>query len=124
MWHCEQRGFDKDLFIFFPEIDLKWYCEQNLLTSALFDHNALDPNQLALSSSVTRIMDHHEDRGLYPDAIRDVRVCGSACSMGINFYFDNNLQHLLTPEVTFFFVPAVIVDTVFLNPKMEGSKWN
>ena len=62
-WHCEQRGFDKDLFIFFDEIDLGYYCEKELLNTTLFDHNSLDINEAYLGSSVKAIVDHHVDKG-------------------------------------------------------------
>lgn len=123
--HFKTYGIDTKCLVFIDDIDLDHYSKNNILNISLIDHNKLDYSQQAWDNSVSFIVDHHIDLHAYPKAHKIVEFCGSACSMGLDLIFKDNLaEAILTKEICLFFSAAILIDTENFKPSLKGTKWS
>jgi inorganic pyrophosphatase/exopolyphosphatase len=123
-----------------PVIDLHFWDEfeasgAKVEQIALFDHNAIDPQQrdtlLNSGAKVTHILDHHADQNLYDTQVemKQVRFIGSACSLLTFLLRDNEAkfsQDLGSDGVNLAYLLAapVLLDSSNFHPDLKGNKWS
>jgi inorganic pyrophosphatase/exopolyphosphatase len=123
-FHLKTHGIDIEKLVYIDDLDINYYSDNNLLKLAIIDHNKLDLSQEKWSESVVFILDHHVDMKDHPKAHKILQFCGSACSMGINLIFEDNLdEEILTKEICQFFISAILIDTENFKPSLKGTKW-
>jgi len=125
--HFQNFSIDMDKLIYINDLNIDFYSQKNLLNLSIIDHNKLDKGQAKWDKDVITIIDHHVDTKAYDDTKqlthKVVEFCGSACSMAVNMFFEQNLDSLLDKTISEFFSPAILLDTENLKPSLKGNKW-
>jgi len=126
--HLKKFNIDLNKLVYISDLNIDYYAENNLLNLCIIDHNKLDITQSKWDSSVSMILDHHVDTEAYDgkDHLKSKTVvfCGSACSLAVDLYYKNDLEHLLCNKVCEFFIAAILLDTENLKPSLKGNKWS
>lgn len=106
--------------LFFSE-DLRSLKERfGPLTAVLVDHNALETGMRPYIGTITGVIDHHRDVGLYPDASpRIIRTCGSCSSLVIS-YWQKLLPVSVFKDIGLLCLGAGLIDTSNFTSKVEG----
>lgn len=109
---------DTSALLFTDSIDLAGLAKSDRLDLALVDHNLLSRAQSSLARSVRSIIDHHADERAYLETTVDERVIepvGSASTLIARFARE---RQLLDAELARLLLPAVLLDTVNLDPAL------
>eukprot|EP00743_Colponemidia_sp_Colp-15_P004447 GILK01004797.1.p1 GENE.GILK01004797.1~~GILK01004797.1.p1 ORF type:complete len:405 (-),score=41.43 GILK01004797.1:122-1300(-) len=116
-------GIDIESLVFLDEINLRQLHELQRLRVILVDHNQLDPSQEYLGDSVTMIVDHHEDKGLYNASKRVIYGppggAGSCCSLVAELV----RPYLNQPLIAKALMGVILIDTSNFLEELKDVKW-
>eukprot|EP01065_Artemidia_motanka_P037547 TRINITY_DN4624_c3_g1_i2.p1 TRINITY_DN4624_c3_g1~~TRINITY_DN4624_c3_g1_i2.p1 ORF type:complete len:432 (+),score=173.10 TRINITY_DN4624_c3_g1_i2:85-1296(+) len=109
---------------FSGEVDLASLHEQKRLQLSLVDHNQLCAGLSQLGGAVTRIIDHHQDKGAHAHVTGDDRSVrfgvGSCCSQVAQLLYDGGVA--VTPPLARLLLGVVLLDTVNLQPEKKPQE--
>ena len=115
----KSAGVQVGNLIFSDDVDLETLSAKDRLRLILVDHNKLTASLNLMEGLVDEIIDHHEDKGLYPEVKdRIIEPVGSAATL----VADKILQHraeLIDEGTAKLLLGTILLDTVNLDPEAK-----
>ncbi|HAR32697.1 MAG TPA: pyrophosphatase [Desulfobacter sp.] len=115
-WVLSQTGVDAENLFFLDDIQPLDRLMSRVREFALVDHNRLTNGFSKYKEKVMRIMDHHEDLKLYPNALRRIEPVGS-CATLVGEELIHGSGGEIPRSLAALLLGAILIDTVNLDPE-------